>query len=270
MQIGINIAVGVQKSGSAFDPDAQAFITATAITNTTQQNAINALVIGLKTDLLWTKMLAIYPFVGGTATSCKYNLKDPRDLDVAFRLNFVNVGWNFSSLGVTPNGIDTYANTFFIPANNWSSGNSSSSVYSRTNNVENTNLWGTRGGASATLFTSAFNTSGGLTSCFHNTNGNTSLNTTTSALNFISSRINSSNQIQGVNGTNQSDASNESLTFSPHPIYLSALNYVGSPQFFSTRQLAFSHIGYGLTQAECTLLFNRIQTFQTTLGRANP
>jgi len=270
MQIGINIAVGVRKSGSAFDSNAQAFITAAGITNPTQQNAINTLVIGLKTDLLWTKMIAIYPFVGGTSTSCKYNLKDPRDLDVAFRLNFVNVGWNFSSLGVTPNGIDNYANTFFIPANNWSSGNSSASVYSKTNNVENTNLWGTRGGSSATLFTSAFNTTGGVTSCFHNTNGNTGLNTTTSALNFISSRINSSNHIQGINGTNQSDASIESSTFSPNPIYLSALNYVGSPQSFSTRQLAFSHIGYGLTQAECTLLFNRIQTFQTTLGRANP
>jgi len=34
-----------------------------------------------------------------------------------------------------------------------------------------------------------------------------------------------------------------------------------------TRELAFAHIGYGLTQAECTLLYNTIQTFQTTLGR---
>ena len=34
-----------------FDPDAQAFITAAAITDVTQQNAINTLVINLKTFL---------------------------------------------------------------------------------------------------------------------------------------------------------------------------------------------------------------------------
>jgi hypothetical protein len=86
-----------------FDSDAQAFITATAITDTTEQNAINALVIGLKTDLLWTKMLAVYPFVGSTATTCKYNLKNPLDTDAAFRLNFVG-GWTFSNNGIQPNG----------------------------------------------------------------------------------------------------------------------------------------------------------------------
>jgi hypothetical protein len=93
--IGWGSAYAVSEAGltdiigaPAFDSDAQAFITATAITDTTQQNAIDALVIGLKTDLLWTKMLAVYPFVGGTATTCKYNLKNPLDTDAAFRLNF--------------------------------------------------------------------------------------------------------------------------------------------------------------------------------------
>lgn len=147
MQIGINIAVGVQKSSSAFDSNAQAFITAAGITNPTQQNAINTLVLGLKTDSLWTKMLAIYPFVGGTATSCKYNLKNPLDTDAAFRLNFVNA-WTFSNNGIQPNGVDTYANTFFIPANNWigNIGNSSVSAYSRTNNIDNDRvIYGTKG-----------------------------------------------------------------------------------------------------------------------------
>ena len=70
------------------DPDAQAFITAAAITDPTQQAAINTLVVDLKGYSIWTKMKALYPFVGGTASAHKFNLKDPRDLDSAFRLVF--------------------------------------------------------------------------------------------------------------------------------------------------------------------------------------
>jgi hypothetical protein len=102
--------------GSSVDPDAQAFITAANITNPTQQSAINTLVVGLKTDGLWTKMMAIYPFVGGTATSHKYNLKDPRDLDVAYRLTFGG-GWDHSSYGIGGNGANTYADTYILNYN---------------------------------------------------------------------------------------------------------------------------------------------------------
>ncbi len=78
--------VGVRVASGGTDADAQAFITATAITDLTQQTAINTLVTQLKTYGIWTKMKALYPFVGGTATAHKFNLKDPRDLDAAFRL----------------------------------------------------------------------------------------------------------------------------------------------------------------------------------------
>ena len=94
-----------------FDTDAQAFITAAGITDSTQQNAINQLVLDLKSYSLWTKMSAIYPFVGGTSTTHKFNLKDPRDLDVAYRLAFFG-GWTHNANGITGNGTNTYADTF--------------------------------------------------------------------------------------------------------------------------------------------------------------
>ena len=59
----------------SFDADAQAFITAAAITDLNQQNAINTLVVSLKGYSIWTKFKAIYPIVGGTASQHKYNLK---------------------------------------------------------------------------------------------------------------------------------------------------------------------------------------------------
>jgi len=61
--IGIAIANSLGLKLSGINPDAQAFITAAGITGTTQVDAINALVNGLQTDGLWSKMKAVYPFV---------------------------------------------------------------------------------------------------------------------------------------------------------------------------------------------------------------
>ena len=248
----------------AFDPDAQAFITATAITDTTQQNAIDALVIGLKTDLLWNKMLAVYPFVGGTATTCKFNLKNPLDTNGAHRLTFFG-GWTFSNNGIQGNGTNAYANTFLTPQTHFTSGNSSLSHYSRTNSVDAGTPYGTKtGGFIASIYLSLNTPS---TTLFYNSNTGTAVPTPTTALNLIQSRINYSNIIVALNGTATSYGNSE-ITLSNHPIYIGARNNNNtSIDLYYSRQIAFSHIGLGLTQAECTLLYNRIQTFQTTLGR---
>ena len=276
---GANNAIGWGKShslsyagltnivGVTTDADAQAFITAAAITDATQQGALDVLVKGLKTDLLWAKMLAVYPFVGGTATSCKFNLKNPLDTNGAFRLNFVG-GWTFSSNGITPNGTTAYADTFLIPLTHFTSGNSSVSAYSRINNTEAGALLGTRASAFNTNLEILLRNSSN-TNIYHNTSSGgiiVSPNPTTSAINFISSRINSANHITAQNGATNSQVSSE-IAFSTFPIYISAKNNIGVAALFSTRNLAFAHIGTGLTQAECTLFYNRIQTFQTTLGR---
>ena len=276
---GANNAIGWGKShslsyagltnivGVTTDADAQAFITAAAITDATEQGALDVLVKGLKADSLWTKMFAVYPFVGGTATSCKFNLKNPLNTNGAHRLNFVG-GWTFSSNGITPNGTTAYADTFLAPSTHFTSGNSSFSAYSRINNIEAGVLLGTRGSAFNTNLDLSLRNSSN-TNVYHNTNTGAitvSPNPPSSAINFISSRINSANNITAQNGATNSQVSVE-LAFSNFPIYISAKNSIGVAATFSTRNLAFAHIGTGLTQAECTLFYNRIQTFQTTLGR---
>jgi hypothetical protein len=94
------------------DADAQAFITAAGITNSTQQNAVNQLVLDFKSYNLWDLMNAIYPFVGGTATTHKYNLKDPRDLNAAYRIGFSG-GWTHDLNGALGNAINTIADTYY-------------------------------------------------------------------------------------------------------------------------------------------------------------
>lgn len=250
-----------------YDLDAQTFITNATISNSTEQQAINNLVIGLKSDSLWTKMLAVYPFVGGTATTCKFNLKNPLDTDAAFRLDFQG-GWTFSNDGIQPNGTNTYADTFLAPLTHWTLGSSSISAYSRTNNVDGTGVfYGSRGVDFSSALNPLINVSN--VSIFHNQQLPIApAPPTTTALNFISSRINTTEIIVAYNGSTTNNASNVG-NLSPASIYLSARNNNNAVPavLFSNRQLAFAHIGTGLTQAECTLFYNRIQTFQTALSR---
>jgi hypothetical protein len=93
------------------DASATAFINASGLTDVTQKSAVNTLVKDLKRFGLWSKIKAFYPFVGGFATSHKFNLVDPRDTNDAYRLTFAG-GWTHSSSGVKCNGSNTSADTF--------------------------------------------------------------------------------------------------------------------------------------------------------------
>ena len=121
-----------QINPSGLDPDASAFINAAGITDPTITTAVDTLVTDLKGYGIWTKLKAIYPFVGGTATTHKFNLKDPRDLDAAFRLLFSG-GWTHSANGIQSNGTNTFANTFYVPNTECDSQNNSVSIYIRNN-----------------------------------------------------------------------------------------------------------------------------------------
>ena len=114
------------------DPDAELFITNAKIGDAVQQEAINNFVLELKKDSLWKKFGAIYPMVGGTSFSTKWNLKDPRDLDEAYRIT-----WNgapvFASTGVTCLTVNDWGDTHLIDTT-LSYINSSMSFYSGTQN----------------------------------------------------------------------------------------------------------------------------------------
>ena len=76
------IPFGFMKSpvvAPVYDTDAQAFFTAVAgggdTLTTTEKDATNQFVLDLKSAGIWTAMDLIYPFVGGTSTSTKWNLK---------------------------------------------------------------------------------------------------------------------------------------------------------------------------------------------------
>lgn len=253
--------------GVSVDLDAQAFITAAAISDLTQQTAINTLVTDLKTANIWTKMKAIYPFVGGSASSHKWNLKDPRDLDAAYRLVF-NGGWTHSSTGALPNGTTGYANTFLAP-NAMGQNSVHTSYYSRTNISGLYVDMGSEDSNSAVVTIPSYDPGAGAGSyVYMNTllsNRLPNLNPSTGL--FIGNRTSNSTNILFRNNTKLINDVTPSLTPSTNNIYLGANNVNNIAGLYSTRQQAFASIGDGLTDTEAANFYTAVQSYQTTLSR---
>ena len=246
----------------AVDADAQAFITAAAITDSTQQSAIDTLVVDLKDAGIWTKMKAIYPIVGGTASSHKFNLKDPRDLDAAFRLTFTS-GFTHSADGMAGNATSATANTYLNPANDLSSVDSNSlSVYLNTGVAspfieigQNNNQW-----------LSAIRWTGDITYIYNPTNGqriNVS-NTEARGLTINTRRAINDFVFYRAGTLIGSNTSNRTAPFPPVNVHLSS---AGGSEYYSNRRIAFASIGDGLTDSDISAFTTAVQAFQTTLGR---
>jgi hypothetical protein len=249
-----NLMVGDSGRFGGFDSNAQAFITAANITNATQQQAINTLVISLKNAGLWTKLVAIYPIIGGTAASNKYNLKDPRDLDAAFRLGFFG-SWTHSSNGAKPNGTNAYARSYCVPTDIT---RSAYGVYT-TEQVDT--------GVKVVMAQSA--AAGGYMSISLSVLGVRGSGTLTGYPNTTKGMImgfdinNGTSYYANINGTAQT-VTRTFAAFNANDYYLGAFT---AASYFSSNNLAFSFVGALDNQTQASSLRTIVQTYQTTLGR---
>lgn len=254
-------------SGGGIDP-ATAFLLATGITDPTITAAINTLVNDLVGYGIWTKMKAIYPFVGGTATTHKFNLKNPADTNAAFRLSFAG-GWTHSANGIQGNGTNTFANTFYVPNTECDSQNNSIAVYVR-NNI-NTGLPYEMG---------ASNDLGGIVNPYalisrfsdnkaYFANGSYNQNpVSTDSRGFWNGFIDVTNQWFFRNGSSISSIAIPVATLPSFSLYLGANNGGGTASLFSNKELAFASMGgTKLTTTEAANYYTAVQAFQTTLSR---
>jgi hypothetical protein len=251
--------------GGGNDADAQAFITASGISGT-NATATNQLVIDLKSANIWTKMKAVYPMVGGTSTTCKFNLKDARDLDAAYRLAFFG-GGTFSANGYQPGGVNGYANTFLNPSVAYSVGTSGHmSYYSRTDStgVNEREM----GAITGVIYTDlGLRYSSNLYMRWGETGGPTQVASPNSLGFYVASRTAINVQKIFKNGT---QVLTSALTGNLLPnlnFYLGCQNSSNSPINYSAKQCAFASIGDGLTDAEALAFRTAVQLFQTTLSR---
>jgi len=249
--------------GGGTDADAQAFITASGISGT-NATAINQLVIDLKAANIWNKMKAVYPMVGGTATSCKWNLKNPVDSNAAYRLVFSG-GGTFSANGYQPGGVNGYANTFLNPSTQLTLASTHLSYYSRTatpvgSTVE---IGVNNGGASYLHLRTAANFIAGSTTVI------VPFTTTLNAQGFwVGSKRSNTDRETYLNGTTQSTvATSDTTAYVNANMYLGAANQLGTTANYSNKECAFASIGDGLSDAEALAFYNAVQTFNTTLNR---
>lgn len=243
-----------------YDTDAKKFIDNSGINDSTQKTAINNFVIQLKQASLWTKFKAIYPMVGGTAITTKWNLKDSRDLDIAYRLTFAGAPI-FGMTGVLfPTALD-YADTHLADSAIGGCTNASISYFSRTqNNISGYDI-GCTDGAIPYNELSIYSNSADKSEWFGFSED--ILSPSTIGLFMLSSS--STNVTRYRNGVIVS-----SRNLPPNNSYTNLTFWIGTSRVTvhpGQKECALATIGNGLTDAEALTFYNIVQNFETTLGR---
>lgn len=254
------------------DADALAFLSAAGITDPTITSAICTLVTSMKANGTWAKCNAIYPFVGGTATTHKFNLKNPADTDAAFRLSFSG-GWVHSANGAQTNGTNTFADTFLIPNTSLTILNTHLSFYSRTSTIGN----GQRDIAAfvngnVPSFSLGTNTGVLISDHYWFTTNRMSRSIPNAQGMMLTSRTSNTVHKAYRNGSQlgaTDTVANGANTMPDTSLYIGAANQnpFQPTASFSTKQYAFASIGSGLSDAEAASFYTDVQAFQTTLGR---
>lgn len=251
---------------STCDVDAQKYIDSAGITNATEKTAICNCVKQLKDSSVWTKLDAIYPYLGSTSASCKWNLKNPVNSDTAFRLTFSG-GWTFSSTGALPNGVNAYANTYWNSVANAGTTNASMGVYLRNNTADGAKIDIGFMRSSPTAISQILTRYGNEYYGAINTNGAGGRIANTNTAGFFAVSTLALNNItvhkNGVNTPNfPPSTSSGNLN-----VFICARNLDGSPIFYSDREHMIDFLGDGLTGAELIKLYNIFTTFKTAVGR---
>ena len=244
-----------------------AFATATGITDTTILGALNTFDLGLISNSLDTKMKAIYPFVGGTSTTQKFNFMDARDLNAAFRLQFSG-GGTFSATGYKPNGTNAYADTFFKPITNGSltANNNHIAIYSRTSagsDYYNAGAETFPAANALNIFVNRTDGSAGYDSGTYTLNRNSYSNG--DGKGYYLGTVNSDLSSRAYkNGILKNTTSITNMALTDVNVYLATTNPIN---LYTSQEMALFHIGTGLSSADCISLSTLVQNLQTSLGR---
>lgn len=241
------------------DTDAILFMQKANIKDIVKVRAVNYIFKAFKSIGIYDKMIAFYPMIGGSSESHKYNAKNPNLYNLIF-----NGGWTHSLTGAKANGTTGWADTGINALSVLSQNNCHVSYYSRTASALGIDMGCiTPGVVSITL---AIN----LTSRQYGELNDVGADSVTAGNGngfILSSRTAST-----VNGVFLRSVKTQSrLIISAAPpninISLNARNTSTVPAVFSPKECAFASIGYGLTDAQSSLMYQVVQQYQSMLNR---
>lgn len=240
------------------DPDAQAFLFAAGITDPTISAAVSQLVADLKTDGLWSKIHALYPFVGGSATTHKFNLKDPQNLDSSFRMTFFG-GITHDAAGITGNGSNGYTNTNYNPVSEGLT-NTSNGMFV----MVGTNAAGAYDMGLTNLQQHIVSRYNGNQFQFDNIGRTISVGT---QLNSIGFYINTRESATDMRCYKDGVLVGSSATSTTNAFTNTTFKMMSLDPQYSSKTYQLAGISDGLTVADCANLTTINNTFQTALGR---
>lgn len=276
----------VSGTGCTIDADAQAYIDTLAASGYTAQAyekcAIDRYVRDIKGEAnpayttynIWSRVIANHLYVGTTAAAHKWNLKDLRDLDAAYRLTYPN-GSTHSATGMQFNGSNQYANTHIVPSTAFTDEHSrSGAIYIRTNTM----------GAVTQIDFSSANGSSFFQFSARAATGN-AIGRVASSAGLMQVANSDSRGFYGLSQVTTADSArmyknnlriasiidNTATASSGNKIPIGAQNSGGVLSGYSAREYCYDiFTNGGLTQDEMLFLYNAVNALQSKLNRKAP
>ena len=255
------------ENGLFLDADAEAFITAASITDQTQINAIDDMVKSLKSEGLFSKSYAIYPFVGGTSARHGLNLVNPATFQITWTVNPTH-----SSNGVTFNGTTQYGRTGLIPSTTLTLNNTALHVYNRRSPLTTTgvDMAGVNSSSQQLRMWSRFTSNAAYSFQYDGTNGSLlSPALVDNAGLFSMSRTASNSHVIYKKGISVASNATSGGTMPTAEIFIGVQSSSGSPAAgtYYSGTMQFAAITQGFSAAECLALETIVEQFQRDLSR---
>lgn len=261
--------VNVSTTNTVLDVDANAYMLAS--NNGRWQPVINSLFTDLKSQDLYNKIPAFYPFLGTTAAQHKWNAKNPLDTNAAFRLQFFG-GGTHSNLGYQCNGTNAYANTFLVPSavQNVNSNGLTITVGTNNNTIgEAIEIGANSSGTSLSYVIAKLNNSTfKRTASFNQDSTRADQVGVNDAKGVFTGSKTSSNLQKLIRNSVVLSTGAGGGTLPSAKVYIGVLNIGDSSRYgYSSQRIQFTAIHDGLTDAEVVALHTIIDNFETAIGR---
>lgn len=252
---------------SVGDLDASSFISSVIANNglldSNSIDAIVTLVASLKSTGVWSKIKALYPFVGGTVGSCAQNLVSSR-----YSGTF-NGSWSYSLNGVTGDRATTYMSTGIIPNSIMSYTSQHYFIYIPVG-IDGSSPY-------ECLIGSVDGSSSGI-NFYLNAEGNgyLTVNEFVAGNAFSAQSQNGAWMVNLLSGTKTLYRNGSTIgtktgvtptNYTLPEIWIGARNTPDANKQWSNNEISCVSIGDGLTNGESIALYSAIQAFQTSLNR---